>query len=201
MSSSNPWLRNLGAIVLTTLGVMNIAFVLGCSSADHEEAEHHDPEHFPSEFSDAVAKLQSYYETLANTDAASLGSSEVRRFSVDTWRWLPGLAAATDMSETNWDVVDRLCLEFENRFTNDSLELAPFSDEQKSWWQNALAQLAPLAQQYKNSIPQDLLHEASPADEDSTTAANQDAAIPVEPGSDATIPNGTAEASTLGQGD
>lgn len=153
----------------------------GCSSVEHEEAEHHDPEHYPAEFSDAVAKLRLYREQLGDAASDAKTKEQAAQFGLDTWRWLPPLAASTDMPEAQWNQVDDLSLEYETQFVSSAGKPVEFNADQQAWWDKALTQLIPLADEYVHSRPRDplvgLQAEATSEGETTETPVVTDASI------------------------
>ncbi len=73
---------------------------------DHPHAEHVDPPHWPSDFPDAVERLVSgHAATRAALAAGQTGTAWKTLLPIqrDLARWLPDLAADSDMPEPAWD--------------------------------------------------------------------------------------------------
>lgn len=89
-------------------------FLVGCLRAPTEEPEHHVPAHRPADFPAAVARLQELHRELPAPDdhaadhAADRPGDGIEAFVEwsDLVRWLPELAADSDLPEAPWNRVD-----------------------------------------------------------------------------------------------
>lgn len=82
---------------------------VGCQKSPAEEEEaHHIPEHLPANFDQALTRLEQLVAHLK--DGASLEKMptevNVETELRDVVRWLPELAAQSDLNEADWNVVD-----------------------------------------------------------------------------------------------
>lgn len=111
LSTMSCWLSvpKLLVIVLMTCGLA------GCSDGhsmtvrkdehEHDDHEHHDhaPKHKPHDYTDGLAELASRYTNL-RLQAESDRSTHLAEL-IDIARWLPELAADSDMPEAEWNLV------------------------------------------------------------------------------------------------
>jgi len=90
-------LKNCLLLILICLG--------GCPSIETEKAEHHTPDHMPADYPTAVDRLLALRVEIANADARDAGDVDVFAEAYDIVRWLPMLAADSDLKEEPWNVV------------------------------------------------------------------------------------------------
>lgn len=74
---------------------------------DHEHAEHVDPAHRPRDFPTAVSHLIAGHEALGPSQPAETLESALA-IQIDLAKWLPEIAADSEMPEGPWDRVDAL---------------------------------------------------------------------------------------------
>lgn len=77
----------------------------GCGAQTEEHAEHRDPPHYPDGFVAAVERLRAI-EVAAREKrliASAHPDGDVVREAADLVRWLPELAADTDLSRDDWN--------------------------------------------------------------------------------------------------
>ncbi|TWT29636.1 hypothetical protein [Blastopirellula retiformator] len=77
----------------------------GCGAQTEEHAEHRDPPHYPNGFVGAVQRLRAI-EVAASEKrliASAHPDGDVVREAADLVRWLPELAADTDLSRDDWN--------------------------------------------------------------------------------------------------
>lgn len=90
----------------------------GCQPRSVAEPEHHVPEHRPADFHAAVVRLDQLHREIVagpmRPDAQLDVFSELR----DVVRWLPELAADSDLAERPWLVVAEVSKDFEGRLTS-----------------------------------------------------------------------------------
>lgn len=75
----------------------------------HEEEghlEHHVPHHRPSDYSSAVDQIARRFGKLAESGTAQLPETQWAELQ-DIVRWLPEIAADSDMRRSQWEQVDR----------------------------------------------------------------------------------------------
>lgn len=103
------WLASLGRTyrLLAVLAVLALSTVLnGCLAAPAEEAEHHVPAHRPIDFPAAVARLEALHaELLDGKSDRPVDSLDALTELSDVVRWLPELAADSDLDRKSWDRV------------------------------------------------------------------------------------------------
>ncbi len=75
---------------------------------DHDHAGHVDPDHWPRDFPSAVALLLAGHAACWEAQAASRGEQLDRLLHIqrDLAKWLPEVAADSDMPEEPWNRVD-----------------------------------------------------------------------------------------------
>ncbi|EAQ78934.1 hypothetical protein [Blastopirellula marina] len=98
MSDSSMTLRRL-------LAAIGLVTLLGCLSASDEHAEHHDPPHRPADFVAAVERLQ-VIQTASSTSEeipSPHPDGDLQLEAADLLRWLPELAAESDLSREDWN--------------------------------------------------------------------------------------------------
>lgn len=95
------------------------ASVIGCHGAaspegDHEtehEAEHHRPPHQPVDFVAAVQRLEELHEEFRDGPPRPADVLPLETELADILRWLPRMAADTDLPEAAWNRVQRAAAE------------------------------------------------------------------------------------------
>ncbi|HND56572.1 MAG TPA: hypothetical protein PLV92_29340, partial [Pirellulaceae bacterium] len=85
---------------------MSPVLLCGCLAAPAEEAEHHTPAHRPVDFPAAVTRLDALHAELLDAKTARPpGTIDAMTELSDIVRWLPELAADSDLDRTAWDRV------------------------------------------------------------------------------------------------
>lgn len=74
----------------------------GCRHVEHAEAEHHAPPHKPADYPAAVERLLELHVELVNDRQRAPGELEALAEAYDVARWLPELAADSDLKEQPW---------------------------------------------------------------------------------------------------
>jgi hypothetical protein len=88
---------------LASLGLLLLA---GCHrGAAVAPAEHHAPAHHPGDYAAAVVRLEELHEEILSGRTRPEGSLDAFAEWEDLVRWLPGLAAETDLAEEPWNRV------------------------------------------------------------------------------------------------
>jgi hypothetical protein len=77
----------------------------GCHGSHGEEAEHHTPAHKPADFAAAVDRLLALHVEISNGRPRAPEQMDVFAEAHDIVRWLPELAADSDLSEAPWNNV------------------------------------------------------------------------------------------------
>lgn len=99
-------------LLAPTVALAVIAATAGCADDhDHDHASHVDPDHRPADFPDAVDRLiAGHVETREALSAGRIDEAHDVLLPVqrDLARWLPEVAADSDMPESPWDRVDAL---------------------------------------------------------------------------------------------
>ncbi len=116
-----------------------LLLVAGCSPGETEEPEHHFPPHQPVNFQAAVVRMQQVHEEIL---AGPLKQREVKSSRVDPHaeegheehslldpleemadlvRWLPELAADTDLEEAPWNKVHAASIQLEKIVSHASM--------------------------------------------------------------------------------
>ncbi|MFM8252444.1 MAG: hypothetical protein ACKOBW_12675 [Planctomycetota bacterium] len=79
--------------------------LVGCHGKRVAEAEHHTPEHMPADYPAAVDRLLAVHAEIANGGARAAEQIDVFAETYDIVRWLPMLAADSDLAEELWNQV------------------------------------------------------------------------------------------------
>lgn len=91
----------------------------GCQgSAEVKEEAHHIPEHLPANFDRAVGRIEQLVAHLKDGAALEKMPTEVNVETElrDVVRWLPELAAQSDLNEADWNLVDGATIELIDQF-------------------------------------------------------------------------------------
>jgi hypothetical protein len=88
-------------------GVCAVAVATGCAgpAGDHAEEAHAVPAHHPRTFRRAVAEIGRRGATLSNSGLDAGIRDRERLELLDIVRWLPELAADTDLGRRDWELV------------------------------------------------------------------------------------------------
>jgi hypothetical protein len=90
----------------------------GCHGTSLEEPEHHTPAHKPADFPAAVDRLLALHNEIANNGTRAADPLDAFSESFDIARWLPELAADSDMEERPWNQVHEIARQMETILTN-----------------------------------------------------------------------------------
>ena len=82
-----------------------LVLLAGCHGVETEEAEHHTPEHMPADYPVAVDRLLALHVEIANGVSRAADEIDVFAETSDVVRWLPMLAADSDLDEEPWNRV------------------------------------------------------------------------------------------------
>jgi hypothetical protein len=108
-------------VTYIALATCLLPLIAGCGSGGaHPESEHHVPAHKPADFPAAVRRLQELHaEILAG--ARHRAADEINAYDemADIVKWLPELAADSDVPKEPWDQICSLAARLQS-----SLELA-----------------------------------------------------------------------------
>lgn len=88
----------------------------GCAlrtSTDDGRLEHHAAPHRPGSFPTAVDKLDRRFSDLATKPELDVAKDKPAAELADIIRWLPELAADSDLKRADWETANRLALELE----------------------------------------------------------------------------------------
>ena len=77
----------------------------GCHGTRVEEAEHHTPAHKPADFPAAVDRLLALHSEISSGVHRESAQIDVFTEFQDLVRWLPELAADSDLGEESWNAV------------------------------------------------------------------------------------------------
>jgi hypothetical protein len=93
------------------MSLLLLSLLTGCATEKESEEEeaHHIPAHTPADFEKAVARIEILTRHLRDDTELAEKPLEVtpQEELRDLVRWLPKLAAESDLSETDWNVVDQ----------------------------------------------------------------------------------------------
>lgn len=111
---------------LRTYLLLAVLCIAGCHGEHSEHAEHHTPDHKPSDFPAAVDRLLSLHMEIQH--GGDPANDELNAFTEthDIVRWLPELAADSDLEEQPWNRVCASSLRLES-IMNEVLN-APHDD-------------------------------------------------------------------------
>lgn len=104
------------------IGVCMIAICMlltGCQGKESaEEEDHHIPEHLPADFDQALTRIELLVAHLGTGIALVKMPTEVNVHTElrDVVRWLPELAAQSDLAEEDWNQVDRATVDLIEKF-------------------------------------------------------------------------------------
>ena len=104
MNRQQPKIATVATRLLLTWLLMVFA---GCHDVQTEETEHHTPEHMPADYPAAVEQLLALHVEIANGGSRAGDAIDVFAETYDVVRWLPMLAADSDLDEEPWNRVDR----------------------------------------------------------------------------------------------
>lgn len=109
MSIKHPLSRRrilLSAAVIQS--AMMLAGAVGCGHGSYAEPEHHTPEHKPASYPAAVHQLLALHREIMN-DEPPRSERQIDVFAemFDLIRWLPELAADSDLPKEPWGNVER----------------------------------------------------------------------------------------------
>lgn len=90
--------------VLIQLCLVSSAMV-GCHGRTVEEADHHTPEHMPVDFPAAVERILELHVEITEGRFRSQQGLDAFAEAYDIARWLPDLAADSDLEEAAWNRV------------------------------------------------------------------------------------------------
>jgi hypothetical protein len=82
-----------------------IVLLAGCHGVETEEAEHHTPEHMPADYPAAVDRLLALHVEFINGSSRAADEIDVFAETYDIVRWLPMLAADSELKEEPWNRV------------------------------------------------------------------------------------------------
>jgi len=99
---SMQWIRWQPVLQTCLLMVL----LAGCQGVETEEAEHHTPAHMPSDYPAAVDRLLALHVEIANGGSREAHEIDVFAETYDIVRWLPMLAADSDLEEEPWNRVN-----------------------------------------------------------------------------------------------
>jgi hypothetical protein len=86
---------------------------IGCLKSHDEEPEHHAPAHMPTDYPAAVDRLLSLHAEIMGIERRPAGTMDVFTEARDVARWLPMLAADSDLAEGPWNRVREASLRLE----------------------------------------------------------------------------------------
>lgn len=105
------WLRVLSPCLL-------IVLLTGCHGVETEEAEHHAPAHMPADYPAAVDRLLALHSEIAKGSLRAADEIDVFAETHDIVRWLPMLAADSDLEEPPWNRVHAAARRLEKILTH-----------------------------------------------------------------------------------
>lgn len=142
-SQSNRLGRCLCALVWLSIALLGSS-MLGCQKSASQEEAHHIPAHLPANFEQALVRIEQLVAHVKDGAALEQKPTEVTVETElrDVVRWLPELAAQSDLKEVDWNVVDEA-----TRDLIDSFSQAKEPPEKWLIQGETLAKIAQLPQQ------------------------------------------------------
>lgn len=119
LSQSNRWASCLLALVWFSIALLGSS-MLGCQKGvSQEEEAHHIPAHLPANFEQALVRIEQIAAHLKDGAALEQKPTEVTVETElrDVVRWLPELAAQSDLKEADWNIVDEATLDLIDDFS------------------------------------------------------------------------------------
>lgn len=89
-------------IVLTLGACAGIATLLGCTETVTDRMEHEEPSHRPANYSAAIARLTELHAEIQGEVHRDAGELDAISEAHDIARWLPEIAADSDLPESPW---------------------------------------------------------------------------------------------------
>ncbi len=90
----------------TELALLVLLVCSGCNRSEPVTAEHHVPAHMPASFPAAVDQLTALHREIVDGRERPRDQLDPYTEACDVARWLPGLAADSDLEEQAWMRVD-----------------------------------------------------------------------------------------------
>jgi hypothetical protein len=87
----------------------------GCQPVAEQEAEHERPAHQPRDFRVAIERLHQLHTELTSAQPRPPEQLDVWQETYDLLRWLPELAAESDLPEPAWNRLDATARQLEER--------------------------------------------------------------------------------------
>ena len=157
---------------IRTIGVYMIAIAMlltGCQGKQGvEEEDHHIPEHLPADFDQALTRIEQLAAHLGTGAALEKMPTEVNVSTElrDVVRWLPELAAQSDLAEEDWNQVDRATVDLIEKFAKSQEPPERWIGEGEVF--SAIAdlpkKLAEVRQKYRDMQVPDVVIEAEAGD-------------------------------------
>lgn len=115
-------LRRSASLLFTTI----VLVTLGCSkTAEEEHHGHVIPEHKPLSYRDAISQLDARWAKLQSGEA----TPEEKQELTDIVRWLPEIAADSDLRRQQWEIVNVSARQLDQLL----LETNEFKDATSDW--------------------------------------------------------------------
>ena len=129
---------------------IGLLLLVGCDrAASVGPAEHHAPAHLPADYASAVVRLQELHGEILGGRTRSDDSLDAFAEWEDLVRWLPGLAAETDLPEELWnriaDISDTWTARIAALRAESHERRRVTHDPQADAWRSVLADLAQAA--------------------------------------------------------
>ena len=135
---------------------------------EHHHVDHLIPDHYPDNFYAAAQRLSELVEAFANgKKVSSKGDVSAEKEYSDLLRWLPELAADTDLLEPEWNEVDQ--------FSTEATEESSGATEGSKNWSNQQAKLPRILEIAALTLPEEdrepeALNRQDSAEDDSETS-------------------------------
>lgn len=111
--------------------------------------------HRPESFAAAVEQLATRYEALATTpsDNSAANATVALQELKDIARWLPELAGDSDLRRTDWEQVQRLALDLQQRIEPWQSAKDATHPAARPYYEKIVSELRQLAEKSVNPIP------------------------------------------------
>ncbi|MEC9116371.1 MAG: hypothetical protein VX607_05850, partial [Planctomycetota bacterium] len=143
---------------------------------EHHHVDHLIPDHYPDDFYAAAQRLSELVEAFSiGKKVKSKGGVSAEKEYSDLLRWLPELAADTDLLEPEWNEVDQ--------FSTEATEEYSGAKEDSKNWSNQQAKLPRILEIAELTLPEEdrepeVLNRQDSAEDDSETSISEESRNP-----------------------
>lgn len=152
--------RHTFSVCLAAVGLLGCGRSASTSVSTAEQSADYQSSHgiaayHPESFAAAVENLATRYEALAATPSESSAANVTVALQElkDIVRWLPELAGDSDLRRADWEQVQRLALELQQRIEPWQTAKDATDSKARSHYEKIVAELRPLAEKSVEPIP------------------------------------------------